>query len=216
MPKQVLPTPEDFAQFEAAMKGIGFLAVTDQKFVDDFKRLGLRAPRRRRGREAGFYFPVNGFIVKVWTTWLRKEGEAREEDSGWVLIEKHGVAVYFRRPMRRTQNFLITLFDRARVTKERIEKVPHCQECNSLMEIANGRKLKDRYWRCELIGKHPSGKPCWRRWDVCLSPESRAIAEAWREEEARTDARAIARGKKPHQAMLDRKPWRQGQNRRTP
>ncbi len=95
MPKKMLPSVADFEQFSRDMQKYGFRAITKPEFFKSFQRLGLRAPRRRLGREAGFIFSANGLNVYVWTTFLMAEQSARDEDAGWVLITKGDKAEYF-------------------------------------------------------------------------------------------------------------------------
>jgi hypothetical protein len=210
MPKQVLPDAADFAWFEGAMRRSGFSPISDRKFIRDWHRLKLQAPRPRPGREAGFFFVANGLIVRVWTTWLHKESEAREVDAGWVLIAKGDDALYFKGPMLRTRNFFLTLARRAWITAWRVAHRPHCPACNAFMEIARGHELKSRYWRCDLLARHKDGTPRWYKWDIGLPPRAQKFVDAWRTKRARYEAARIAAGENPHAAMLKRKPWKLG------
>jgi hypothetical protein len=202
-----MPDAEGFAWLEKELCVRGFRSISDWQFVENFHRLHLQAPRPRPGRETGFIFSANGLDVWVWTTWLRAQGKAREVDMGWVVIAKGDEALYFAKPVNRTKNFFLTLFRRAWIAQWRVAHRPHCQECNSLMEIARGDGLKERYWRCDLIERHPSGRLRWRKWDVTLPPKAQKLVDAWRASYARFAAQQLNQGKEPHAAMLKRKPW---------
>jgi hypothetical protein len=223
MPKQVLPNAEDFAWFESAMKRSGFIPITREKFLEDWHRLNLKAPRPQPGQEAGFIFiPPNGknaggeqsndLYVCIWTSWLRREEEARKSDPAWVLIARRNSdekPFYFSHPTLRTKNFFRTLAQRAWITAWRVQHRPHCPACNALMEIAKKRgELKQRYWRCNLLDRHADGKPHWYRWDIGLPPRAQTLVSTWRAKRIPHVERCIAAGKNPHQAMLDRKPWK--------
>ena len=213
MPKQVLPDSAGFAWFEKAMQQSGFRPISDGKFVHDFRRLRLKAPRPRPGREAGFFFSANGLVVRVWTTWLRKDGEAREIDAGWVIIAKGDDALYFKGPMLRTKHFFLTLARRAWITAWRVAHRPHCPACGVFMEIARGHELKSRYWRCDLVDRHRDVAPRWCNWDIGLPPRAQKFVNAWRAERIRYETQCVAAGKNPHAAMLARKPWIRGAQR---
>jgi hypothetical protein len=86
VPTQILPTEADFDAFKEAMLKEEFRLISNNEFRNNYLRLGLQAPRKRNGREAGFVFNANNLTVFVWTTFVVAEGEARPEDSGWVLI----------------------------------------------------------------------------------------------------------------------------------
>ena len=81
MPKKVLPNPVDYAWFLTQLTNRGFRPVSVAEFRNDFKRLKLKAPRPRPGREDGFLFFANGLTVRVWTTWLESENKMRDVDA---------------------------------------------------------------------------------------------------------------------------------------
>jgi hypothetical protein len=222
MPKQVLPDTAGFAWFEAAIKRSGFHPISDRKFLDEWRRLGLKAPRPQPGREAGFIFippkdpengPTNDLYVCVWTTWLRKEKGPRESDAGWVLIAKKGSdekPPYFSHPTRRTKNFFQTLAQRAWIAAWRVQHRPQCPACGIFMEITKGRGLKQRYWRCRLLDRHTDGRSRRYQWDIGLPPRAQKLVNAWRAKRIPHKKRCAAAGKNPHAAMLKRKLWKRG------
>jgi hypothetical protein len=76
------------------------------------------------------------------------------------------------------------------------------------MEITRGAGLKERYWRCNLVERHPSSRPRSRKWDVTLPPKAQKLVDEWRASYARYyEANLRPQGKEPHAAMLKRKPW---------
>jgi len=60
MPKQVLPTDSDFDRIKRCLKKLGFKEISRQEFIAQFRRLDLKAPRPRPGREVGFVFEACG------------------------------------------------------------------------------------------------------------------------------------------------------------
>jgi hypothetical protein len=209
MPKQVLPTPERFAQFCRAMEDRGYRRVSRKEFQKDFKRLSLIAPSARIGAEIGFVFHANGLDVAVWTTVLR-DGGVREQDSGWVVIRDRDEARYFTHPLHRTKNYLERLWKCAQVARQRVLNRPLCPECHQFMRIVNGRAIKARYWSCDRRYLHPSNKKNALDWDVGLSPKARAFVEKERKSRARHRRRMLKAGKRPGTALLKRHPWRIG------
>ncbi len=208
MPKKILPAAPAFEAFEMQMRQHGFEALSEAAFRANLRRLRLRAPSPRPGREAGFTFSANGLTVWVWTTWLRAEQRAREVDMGWVVIARGDIALYYARPMLRTKNFLDRLLKWAIVSQWKVSHRPHCPACNALMDIVRGPKLKDRYWRCDLIGQHPDHQPRSYRWDLGLPEELQTFVDTERAVHLRYVAQRIAQGKQPHAAVLRRKGWR--------
>ena len=208
MPAKALPTPETFAAFQAKLEELGFRKATPAQITATLRRFGLRAVRgQRSGRETGFVYAANGLEVWVWTTWLENAQTARESDQGWTLIAKPGERrpLYFARPMNRTERFLWRLGMRAEVTQWKVAHRPVCKKCGALMEIALGKHLKDRYWLCDRIADHKDRKPSSRYWDdVGLPAHLQAFLDDERRRDAANDAKAVARGKHPHAAMLKR------------
>jgi hypothetical protein len=207
MPTKVLPTAEDFNHFQQEIGRLGFQPITQPQFADFFKRLGLHAPRKREGREVGFTFSANGLTVTVWTTFLVDKDYARDEDSGWVLISENGVPKYFTHPMLRTSGFMAKLLMHAKIARERVLARPICpnEYCFEPMEIAQGRGLKSRYWRCKnTVHK---GTVEMFPWDYGLCDESVCFLRQERRRRARYRKEARQEGKKPGSAMLSRRTW---------
>lgn len=82
MPEQHLPDAEKFLDFEKELALRGFRRISGPEFSSQFKRLGLKAPRPREGKELGYLFYANEYTVFVWTTWLEMLQVARKEDAG--------------------------------------------------------------------------------------------------------------------------------------
>jgi len=209
MPKQVLPTREDFVSIEEDLLGLGFREYTAGEFRRQFRRLGLRAPRVRPGRETGFIFHANALSVFVWTTWVASEGRAREEDCGWVVICDGDNAVYFAQPTHRTKNFVRNLLSRAWVAHWRVLNRPTCPECGEWMHICRGRSLKSRYWGCSKKSLHHDQKDRRLDWDYGLPPKAKRYVEELRKERARYRTTRRAQGKPVDVAPIRRKSWRQ-------
>jgi len=209
MPAKVLPDKKRFGLFEQYMLKEGFKKLSSAEFSGSYARLGLQAPRQREGRETGFVFTANGLTVCVWTTFLENEGQAREEDAGWVVITEGDKPSYYSHPMMRTEGFLRKLFRSAKIAKERVLNRPLCPDCRAFMKITRGPSLKTRYWSC--TGKtrlhHVQTLP----WDFGLSDESIIFLKALRK--ARRDYRTSLKknGKTVVPAMLTRKPWQRTQ-----
>jgi RNase P subunit RPR2 len=205
MPAKMLPDKERFELFTQYMLTEGFRKLSSVEFSSSYARLGLQAPRPREGRETGFVFTANGLTVFVWTTFLENEGHARDEDSGWVLITEGDRPAYFCHPMMRTEGFLRRLYRNAKIAKERVMKRPICPSCRAFMEIAMGKGLKSRYWKC--VGKSRPHYVKTLPWDCNLCDESATISRAERKE--RKPYRKLIKdsGKKVVPAMLVRKPW---------
>lgn len=202
MPKQILPDETSFDAFRNAIITEGFRSLSNTEFCSSFRRLGLQAPRKLKGREAGFIFSANNLTVYVWTTYLGVEGEARPRDSGWVLISEYDKAKYFAHPFMRTANFFNKLLAYAKACKERVVNRPLCPTCQRFMDITKGRGLKSRYWACKLSHnlEHIT-------WDYGLSDESLNFLKAERKQRDKYRHERRAEGKTVGQAMLRRKPW---------
>lgn len=172
MPKKVLPTPEEFDQFEREMLSRDFRLVT----YADIKRDNLWHRVHRKGpgeSEVGFIYPVkSGLTVYVWTTWLREKESVRDMDAGWVLITEGSKILHPGRPIHRTKNFLNKLLERARINKWRINHIPLCKTCHMPMRLVHGQVIKSRFWECRRFGQHG---PDFRRRTLSLNdgmPES--------------------------------------------
>lgn len=213
MPAKVLPDKERFERFSQYMETAGFRKLSGEEFSSSFKRLDLQAPRPREGRETGFVFTANNLTVHVWTTFLERQGQARDEDAGWVLITEGDKREYFSHPLMRTEGFLRKLYRVAQVAKERVQKRPLCPSCNAFMKITKGRALKSRYWSC--TGKSRVHRVQTLPWDYGLCDESIAILSALRKERKPYHKGLKKSGKTVVPAILRRKPWviRNPQNR---
>lgn len=207
MPEKCLPTLEDFEVFEKELFKVGFRRLTGGEFSKQFEMLGLKAPRPRPGRELGYIFYSNEYVVFVWTTWLLREEVAREEDAGWVLIAERGKELYFSHPIHRTKNFLYNLSMQAWIAALRVLGRPLCPECRYYMDIVRGRALKQRYWKCERRKLHPDGKDKFRDWDYGLPEKALEYLRPIRKRRKKRYATLRALGKEPHQAMLKRVKW---------
>lgn len=205
MPAKVLPGVLDFAWLTSELERLGFRPLTGVEFQKDFLRLALKAPRPRPGREAGFVFTANGLTVKVWTTWLIREGEAREVDAGWVLITDGDRVCYFSRPLHRTKNFVLNLFAQAWIQRWRVLHRPLCPQCRQFMDIVSGRGLKARYWRCSR--RHPDQQAVSLDWDHSLPKRARQYVETLRRERRRYEKNRKTEGKPLHLALIRRKAW---------
>lgn len=205
MPEKVLPDKEKFNLFEQEIIKEGFKRISDVEFFNSFRRLGLQAPRFRAGREIGFTFSANGLTVYVWTTFLSQIDRAREEDAGWVVIVEGDNPKYYSHPLMRTKGFLDKLLTNAKIAKERVLNRPVCPVCKAYMQIAKGRGLKSRYWKCRRI--HPVLHIESLGWDCGLSEESLDFLMVERSARRRYRKLLKKAGKVVKPAMLSRKPW---------
>lgn len=206
MPAKVLPNQAEFDQFKQKMIRAGFRQICGSEFSKSFIRLGLSNPRKTTGRETGFVFSINGLTVFVWTTFLSAEGCAREEDAGWVLISEGDTPRYFSRPMNRTSGFLDRLLAHAIIAQERIIGRPLCPVCKGFMQIAMGKHLKQRYWRCRRIS--PVTHIQTLDWDCGLSAESLKSVQSERNARRRYREELKKTGKQVQPAVLKRRPWK--------
>ena len=205
MPAKVLPDRERFKLFTQYMEKEGFRKLSGGEFSSSFNRLDLQAPRPRKGRETGFVFTAKGLTVHVWTTFLEREGRAREEDAGWVVITEGDRQAYYSHPIVRTEGFLRKLFRNAKIAKERVLNRPLCPACRAFMDITQGRSLKTRYWSCGGKSRlhHIQTLP----WDYGLSDESIIFLKAERKARRKYRERLEKAGKTVTPAMLIRRPW---------
>lgn len=207
MPAKVILDEGSFELLEQALRQMGFRRVTDVEFRTDFKRLDLKAPRPRPGREVGFIFTANFLTVRIWTTWLAHENKAREVDESWILIVDGDKAVYFSHPLHRTKNFTLNLLRQAWIARWRVLHRPLCPECKNFMDIVRGRGLKSRYWRCGRLTAHADRKPASLAWDHGLPKKAKRFVKTLRKPRCRYVKRRRAEGKPLHVALLTRKPW---------
>lgn len=199
MPKKVLPDVNGIAWLSHNLCRRGFRPLTKEESKTVFARLELIPSSSREGRELGFIFSANGLDVIVWTSFVQRDGQAREQDSGWVLIRDGDRARYFARPRSRTLNFLQNLLEDACIARQRVIHRPTCPEpgCKQQMRIARGSGLKSRFWRCFRPEYH--SKAVKLPWDFGLPPE--VLERVLKRRKAR-----VAAGK----AMLRRKGWKVG------
>lgn len=207
MPKQVLPDVESFRHFEQLLFEREFRKIAQREVRGDMRRLRLTPPTPREGREAGFTFTANGLTVVVWTTFVEAEGKARESDAGWVLIKGGDMPLYFARPVHRTKNFFTNLFWLARIARWKVSHRPLCPECHAHMDIAFGRGLKARYWRCRKPA-HPYSVRL--SWDHGLHPDALAYLARLRKERKAYRKREREAGREPGSAQKRRKGWSVG------
>jgi hypothetical protein len=212
MPKQVLPSEEDFQRMSAVLKEWGFRNYLASEVWSELRRLQLVSPRRQPGREEGFTLSANGYEVIVWTTWIQKEGRARPKDSGWVVIKRQGrtKGIYFAK-RHRTKNFVKNLLNDAWLAKTRIVELPLCPVlgCRERMEIAMGEPIKSRFLICRNRSAHPDGRTVSRDWDYALRKRPKALRyiQQKRKRRAKYRAKRRAEGKPLHRAVITRRAW---------
>lgn len=204
---KVLPDAETFASFGRALLRRGFRKISPVEFKKDFQRLELKAPSPREGREQGFSFSANGLEVVIWTTFLAKEGRARDRDAGWVLIKDGDKPRYFH-ILRRTKNFLHNLLWHACIAKWRVEHRPLCSVCKNRMRITYGKGIKSRFWKCTRPASHT--KTVSLPWDYELPLSALNFLRPLRKRRARYYAKLREQGKKPGAAIRRRIGWKIG------
>lgn len=188
MPRKVSIDEAAFGLFSEKMRALGFRRVEPVELSQDFARLGLVAPRPRRGKEVGFSFAANGLEVRVWTTFLASLGHERDSDEGWVLIKQGDSVRYFSRPMHRTEHFLRRLYERAQIARLRVINRPLCPECRARMQIAFGEGLKSRFYICKRTDRHVSRRPICCGWDYGLPPKALEFVRKERKRRSGTGA----------------------------
>jgi hypothetical protein len=209
VPKQVLPTPEQFQSFREALLERKFYEKSARELCDRYSRLRLIAPRPVEGREIGFVYFENELTVVVWTTWLVGENRARDEDSGWVIIlDENGDKCYTSRQFRRTQNFLPRLLMEAKIARARVRTRPKCWECGVFMKIVHGRGMKSCYWRCARRLNHKGEAAHSLSFDHGLPQEALDYLRPKRKKHRREIKKLRKAGKKPFVAMRKRKRWK--------
>lgn len=206
MPKKVLPSAQAFGVFEKELRIRGFRPVSSGEFKRDWVRLELEAPSPRTGREVGFSFSANGLTTVVWTTFLRREGQAREQDAGWVLIKDGDEVLYCSHPIHRTQNFLDTLLMQAKKARYRVKNRPLCPQCGALMNITKGRALKSRFWRCTKPAMHK--RPVSIPWDHGLPKEALDFDKRRKKLRAQYQAKLRREGLRSGRAIKRRIGWK--------
>jgi len=208
VPIKVLPTKDDFLKFKHKIEELGFRQKSTVEFKKDFSRLGLEAPRKRKGREVGFLYFANGLKVIVWTTFLKYEREARDKDEGWILIVEGDTALYFSHPIRRTEDFLMRLLRHAWIAKRRVEQRPLCPQCKKFMMIVRGKGLGSRYWRCTNRKAHGTRGYIHASWDIEMPKKAAKFIARERKNRKRYRNKRTKEGKTWGQARFIRKPWK--------
>ncbi|HEY4489869.1 MAG TPA: hypothetical protein VJC12_01270 [Candidatus Paceibacterota bacterium] len=209
MPRQVLPDAAGFSWLEKKFRQMGFRPLESSEVRKDIVRFAAVAPHPRRGREVGFIFSANGLDIVAWTTWLKEMQEARESDSGWVLIKETGAPLYFSHEIRRTKNFLWNLLLNARVAQLRVLSRPLCPECRQFMSIVRGPAIKSRYWACLRRQFHENKRIQRYGWDYGLSAQALLWVRDVRRRRDRQKKKLAKQGKLPKKpAVLVRHGWK--------
>jgi hypothetical protein len=211
MPKQCLPTPEEFTAFANELAKRSFHAISARELCKQSPQVWLVAPRKiegSEGDETGFRFHENGLTVIVWTTWMGKYQRAHISDAGWIIIldEKMNLC-YSSRPIHRTKNFLKNLFMQARIARARVARRPRCGECNHFMRMVHGKGTKAVYWRCSRILDHKGGRAHSTPFDYGLPKEALDYLSTRRKAHRKALLNLRAQGKTPFAAMRRRKLW---------
>lgn len=207
MPKKVLPTREDFKEIEDYLKRHGFESLEPEKLSRE-RAYRLVPPRRIDGRETPFVYKDKGLEAWVWTSWLRNENRARENDPAWTIIVQSNTLRYSREPIKRTLNFKKTLMNWAWIIWRRVSGRPTCKECGFLMEISYKHGVVGaRFWKCGNIRCHASGKPARLDWDFNMPPKAKKMLEARRKAKKKYREKRRAQGKDPFAARKNRKRW---------
>lgn len=208
MPKKQLPDVMSFAAFTRSLVRRGFRPLATDQFRSDYHRLMLQAPSPREGRETGFVFSANGLEVVVWTTFLKEEGRARDEDAGWVLIKDGDEPRYFSHPFHRTKNFLYNLLWAACIARERVLNRPLCPSCGARMNISYGAGTKSRYWKCVRPDEHARAVSL--SWDYGLPQAALEHLKPQRKKRRQYNEKLRKEGKVPGAAQKRRIPWKAG------
>ena len=208
MPTKQLPDVQSFEAFGRALAKRGFRKIGRTEFPKDYWRLALQAPSPRKGKETGYTFSANGLDVVVWTSFLEREGCAREKDAGWVLIKDGDVVQYFSRPHPRTKNFLHTLLMDAALARLRVLGRPLCPVCGARMSITIGKGLKSRFWQCKRPQEHRRAQNV--SWDHGLPQEALDYLKPIRKRRQQYRAKLRKEGKAPGAALQRRIGWKVG------
>jgi hypothetical protein len=151
MPQKVLIGFEEFKAFCARVyKQDGF------KFVEYEERIAIlnaylnklknfvketkkkKIPSGQEGLQTVLKYEYENFIIYVFTTFVWKTGEMKKSDEGWVFIidkRKPKNVCFYSFPMRRTKNYLLNLEAYALAEKNRIDTMPCCDECKTVLTI---------------------------------------------------------------------------------
>jgi hypothetical protein len=206
MPKKVLPTPEVFREIEEYLKRHGFESPCPESLARE-RTCKLVPPRRVDGRETPFVFRKNGLEAWIWTSWRKDENRARENDPAWAIIVQSNTLRYAREPIKRTAKFKENLLNWAWIVWRRVNERPKCRACGLFMQIAYGRGMGARFWKCSNVRAHMSGKAVCLDWDFNMPRKAKKLLKKRRRAKERYRARQRARGKDPFAARKSRKRW---------
>jgi len=198
---------------------LGFREKTIREFINEYERLGYKAPRPIKGREKAFVFTANGLTVIVYITFDEKNWCWREKgtDQMWVIIVK-GDLLKFSNPIKRTKYCHEYLIDYAAINKKRILNRPLCPKCHDDMEIkirshrheVNGKicKTYSYYWGCpNKKNRHPNGRFS-KSWDYGLSDKAKNFVRTKRKSRERYRRKQKMEGKPFGRARERRKLWK--------
>jgi len=187
------PTPQGFEWFCLEMKALGFHKIGGKQIRKDFARLDLEKEiRKLEGWETGFQYSNGTYTVKVWPTFLEKEGKLRDKgtDAGWVIITKGDKLIYCAQYFtRKNKIFFVDIKEYSRITKDKIDNTPlcPCEKCQKEMEIHRKKGTRQYFWICINPEKH--SKPQYRSWDYGLSEEDEKFLGIRRKKTARYKAK---------------------------
>lgn len=208
MPKKLLPCSHDFVWLKENLQAMGFRQFYPPE--KDFNYSDLKG-----FPEIGFDFEANGLRVVVWTTWeATSDGgiRIRNSDASWVIILNDKRTLYFSHPVHRTKNFLRNLLYQVQIAWLRVIYRPKCPECGEFMDIAFGKGLKSRYWRCSRRLQHSSKKSINYPWDVALPPTIKSHLKSVRSKRAKYFKKIRKEGKEVYAAMKKR--WEKSRRQR--
>lgn len=205
MPKKVLPCEDDFKQLKENLQSMGFHQFYPSVDFDYSKE-------PKKFSEIGFVFRANGLRVVVWTTWEMAEDEkirVRNSDASWVIILDDKRTLYFSHPIHRTKNFLRNLLYQVKIAWLRVIYRPRCPECGKFMDIAFGKGLKSRYWKCNRRLEHKGKKSINCSWDTPLPPTIKKHLKSIRSKRAKYFKKRRKERKEIYSAFKKR--WRKRQ-----
>ncbi|MEK7154003.1 MAG: hypothetical protein AAB792_00400 [Patescibacteria group bacterium] len=207
MPKKVLPTPEVFKEIEEYLLRHGFKSPQPGDLLKE-RIYRLVPPRRIDGCETPFVFKDNGLEAWIWTSWLKSENRARENDPAWAIIVQNDTLHYAREPIKRTAKFKERLMNWAWIIWRRVKGRPGCSECGLFMEISYRHGvIGARFWRCNNLRRHTSGKAVCLDWDFNMPPKAKKMLEMRRKAKEKYRKKRRAQGKDPFAARKNRKKW---------
>lgn len=144
MPKKVLPSIPGFKLFcdDEEKEGYKVLDREATKAILPYKisaekLFNKHVKENQKGLQIVLRYFMDPFVALLLTT-VTEEYGAKESDEGWMLI----IDLRFPRnpsfysfPLRRTENFLKTFRQYAAAAKKRINTMPCCPECGTLLRI---------------------------------------------------------------------------------